>query len=268
MRSWGGAGVVLGTVILFAGHAHAEPRRDFCPDRPGKGSPSCVVDPGVFQLEASALDAAFQRSGPGSTDTYAVGVLELRLGLTPLMEGQVQWTPYSQVRVQGAGQTARTEGVGDLVFLLRRSLRNPDGSGFSAALQPFVSAPTGKRGVGAGGWQGGLVVPLSVPLSGDLALGMAPEVDITRDADGEGTHLTWTMAAGLSWPVGPVTRGAELWGSIDDDPADRAHRASLDVTLAWQPPGHDDLQFDVGVYGGLTQDTPDLEVSAGLSRRF
>ncbi|MPN64747.1 hypothetical protein SDC9_212524 [bioreactor metagenome] len=76
------------------------------------------------------------------------------------------------------------------------------------------------------------------------------------------------MAAGLSWPVGPVTLGAELWGSIDDDPADRARRASLDLTLAWQPPGRDDLQFDVGVYGGLTRDTPDLEVSAGLSRRF
>ena len=25
---------------------------------------------------------------------------------------------------------------------------------------------------------------------------------------------------------------------------------------------------DIGVYGGLTRDTPDLEVSAGLSRRF
>ena len=267
MRSWIGA-AALGISTGLAGGAHAEPLRDFCPDRPGKGSPSCVVDPGVFQLEMSALDAGFQRSAPGPTDTYAVGALELRLGLTPSMEGQVQWTPYSQVRVREAGQTTRTEGVGDLIFLLRRSLRNPDGSGFSVALQPFVSAPTGKRGVGAGGWQGGLVVPLSVPLSDDLALGMAPEVDITRDADGEGTHLTWTMAAGLSWPVGPVTLGAELWGSIDDDPADRAHRASMDLTLAWQPPGRHDLQFDVGVYGGLTRDTPDLEVSAGLSRRF
>ena len=42
----------------------------------------------------------------------------------------------------------------------------------------------------------------------------------------------------------------------------------MDLTLAWQPLGRDDLQFDIGVYGGLTRDTPDLEVSAGLSRRF
>ena len=76
------------------------------------------------------------------------------------------------------------------------------------------------------------------------------------------------MAAGLSWPVGPVTLGAELWGSLDDDPGDRTESASLDLTLAWSPPSQEDLQFDLGVYGGLTRDTPDLEVSVGVSRRF
>lgn len=265
MRAWFGI-AALGTLLSLAGGAHAEQRRDFCPDRPGKGSPSCVVDPGVFQVEVSAVDAAFQRSGPGSSDTYAVGSLEMRLGLTPKLEGQVDWTPYTQVRSRdGEGSI---EGVGDVVLLARRSLRNPDGSGFSVALEPFVSAPVGKRGIGAGGWQGGLIAPMSVPLSEDLALSLAPEVDITRDADGEGTHLTWAMAAGVSWPVGPVTLGAELWGSIDDDPAGQARQASLDLTLAWSPPAQKNLQFDAGVYGGLTRDTPDLEVTAGLSRRF
>ena len=265
MRVWFGA-AALGTLLSIAGGAHAEQRRDFCPDRPGKGSPSCVVDPGVFQVEVSAVDAAFQRSGPGSTDTYAVGSLEMRFGLTPKLEGQVAWTPYTQVRTRdGEG---KMQGVGDVVLLLRRSLRNPDGAGFSVALEPFVSLPTGQDGIGAGGWQGGLIAPISVPLSDKLALGLAPEVDIVRDADGQGTHLAWTMAAGLSWPVGPVTLGAELWGSLDDDPGDRTESASLDLTLAWSPPSQEDLQFDLGVYGGLTRDTPDLEVSVGVSRRF
>jgi len=262
-----GAAAVLGTTILFAGGAHAGPRRDFCPDRPGKGSPPCVVDPGVFQLELSGLDASFQRSGPGASDTYVVGAVELRLGLTPTLEGQVQWAPYTQVRGRGAGGST-VEGVGDVVLLLRRSLRNPDGSGLSIALEPFVSAPTGKRGVGAGGWQGGLVAPFSTPISETVTLSLAPEVDVVRDADGAGVHPAWTIAAGLSRTFGAVSLGAELWGSIDDDPTERAHRASLDLTIAWEPPGHEDLQFDAGVYGGLTRDTPDLEVLVGLSRRF
>ena len=60
MRSRVGA-AALGISASLASSVHAQPLRDFCPDRPGKGSPSCVVDPGVFQLEMSALDASFQR---------------------------------------------------------------------------------------------------------------------------------------------------------------------------------------------------------------
>lgn len=243
-------------------------RRDFCPDRPGKGSPSCIVDVGVVQAELGVFDASFQRSGPGSTDTYAVSDIQVRFGLTPMMEGQVLWTPYTQIRERADGQTERTEGVGDVTFALRRSLKNPDGSGFSVALQPFVSAPTGKSGIGAGGWQGGLVAPISIPLGGDLSLGLAPELDLLADGDGHGTHWGWAGAAGLSKPFGAVTWGLELWAAVDDDPAGRVTQASLDLTLAWTPAGHEDLQFDAGLYGGLTKETPDLAVGIGLSRRF
>ncbi len=243
-------------------------RRDFCPDRPGKGSPSCIVDVGVLQAELGAVDASFRRSGPGSTDTYSVGDMQVRFGLTPMMEGQILWTPYTQIRDRFKGQTTRTEGVGDLTFVLRRSLKNPDGSGFSVALQPFVSAPTGKSGIGAGGWQGGLIAPVSVPLGGDLSLGLAPEIDVLADSDGHGTHWGWAGAAGLSKPVGPVTLGLELWAAVDDDPAERVTQASIDLTIAWAPAGHENLQFDAGLYGGLTKETPDLAVGIGLSRRF
>jgi len=263
------AGVVASFALAAAAQAQtSSERRDFCPDRPGKGSPSCVVDVGVFQAELGAFDASFQRSGPGSSDTYSVGDIEVRLGLTPMMEGQILWTPYTQIRDRSDGRTTRTEGVGDLTFALRRSLKNPDGSGFSLALQPFVSAPTGKSGIGAGGWQGGLIAPVSIPLAGDLSLGLAPEIDLLADSDGHGTHWGWAGAAGVSKPVGPVTLGLELWAAVDDDPAERVTQASVDLTAAWTPAGHEDLQFDAGLYGGLTKETPDLAVGIGLSRRF
>lgn len=263
------AAAALATFGLVAtAQAQSPGLRDFCADRPGKGSPSCVVDVGVFQAELGIVDASFQRSGPGSSDTYALGELELRRGLTPTMEGQVSWTPYTQVRERSGGQVTRTEGVGDLTFALRRSLRNPDGSGVSIALQPYVSAPTGKAGVGAGAWQGGLIAPVSVALGGDLSLAFAPQVDVLADADGHGDHLGWSAAAGLSRPFGPVTLGVELWAAVDDDPADRTTQASFDLTLAWTPAGHRDIQFDVGLYAGLTRDTPDLQVGAGIARRF
>jgi hypothetical protein len=262
-------GVVVFGALAMAGGAQAQERagpRDFCADRPGKGSPPCVIDVGVFQAEMGVVDASYQRSGPGSSETYATGALELRLGLTPNLEGQIAWTPYTQVRARDGGASARTSGVGDVSFVLRRSLRNPDGSGVSVALQPYVSAPTGKRGIGAGGWQGGLIVPISAPLTDEVSLGLAPQVDVVRDADGEGTHLAWSLAAGVSRSFGPVSVALELWGGVDDDPSDDSRQASLDLTLAWTPV--EDLQFDIGVYGGLTRDTPDLEVGVGIARRF
>lgn len=263
------AGVVASFALAAAAQAQtSSERRDFCPDRPGKGSPSCVVDVGVFQAELGAFDASFQRSGPGSSDTYSVGDIEVRLGLTPMMEGQILWTPYTQIRDRSDGRTTRAEGVGDLTFALRRSLKNPDGSGFSLALQPFVAAPTGKSGIGAGAWQGGLIAPVSIPLAGDLSLGLAPEIDLLADSDGHGTHWGWAGAAGVSKPLGPVTLGLELWAAVDDDPAERITQASVDLTVAWTPAGHEDLQFDAGLYGGLTKETPDLAVGIGLSRRF
>ena len=48
-------------VITFGsltGAARAQ-ERDFCADRPGKGSPPCVLDKGRFQVEVSGADAAF-----------------------------------------------------------------------------------------------------------------------------------------------------------------------------------------------------------------
>lgn len=261
-------GLLASIAFAAAAHAQTPPTRDFCPDRPGKGSPTCVLDAGVVQAEFGLVDASFQRSGPGSSDTYAVSDLQLRVGVTPVMEVQVLWTPYVQVRERSQGEDTRTEGVGDVTLVLRRSIRNPDGSGFSVALQPFVTAPTGKSGLGAAGWQGGLAAPVSVPLGGDVSLGFAPEIDLLADADGDGSHWGWGGAVGLSKPVGSVTLGLELWAAVDDDPADRISQASIDLVLAWTPPGSQDLQFDAGVYGGLTADTPDLAVGVGLSRRF
>lgn len=256
--------LTLAVAVILPGLAQAQEARDFCADRPGKGSPSCVLDAGRFQAELGLADASFQRSGPGSSDAYSFGDLELRLGVAAATEAQLAWTPYSRVKDRASGDVAK--GVGDLTLALRHSLKNPDGSGVSIALQPFVTAPTASGGQGGGAWQAGLIAPMSFPLNEDWSLALSPELDIAADGDGRGHHLTWSGAAGISRGFGPVNLGVELWASLDDDPAGDVKQASFDLTAAWTP--IDDLQFDIGVYGGLTKDTPDLEVAVGIARRF
>lgn len=260
-------GLAFAALILAAGPAGAQTTlRDLCPDRPGKGSPPCILDVGHLQAEIGLADLQRDRQSGVTTDSSAYGDLELRAGLTPRLEAQLAWSPALSTRQRTAGVTTRENGVGDLALALRASLRNPDGQGLSIALQPYVSAPTATRGFGAGGWEGGLIVPMSLPLTPDLAVAFSPELDVVRDSGGRGTHLAWSAAAGVGHGFGPVQVGIELWAGRDDDPSGAVTQASLDLMAAWSP--NDDLQLDLGLNAGLNRDTPDLEIYAGLARRF
>jgi hypothetical protein len=244
--------------------------RDFCPDRPGKGSPPCVLDVGRFQAELGLADAAYSRGGGTSTDETAFGAVELRLGLTPTVEGQLSWTAHERVRQKdrATGATSTVDGAGDLGLALRWSLRNPGGDGFSVALQPFVTAPTGADGIGGEKWQGGLIAPISVPLNADWSLALSPEADVRPDADGSGRHAGFAGAVGVGRSFGPVSLGVELWADLDDDPAGRVTSASFDLTAGWTPASVPDLQIDASAYLGLNRDTPDLELVVGVAKRF
>ncbi len=248
---------------LIATSAAAADLRDLCAERPGKATPPCILDAGHFQLETGLADAVFVRGRPGHEDTYTVGASELRFGLNRRIEVEAGWSPLIVDHVRGAG---RTSGVGDAVFGLRTALTDPDADGPAAALQGFITAPTATHGLGAGGWTGGLRLPLAAPLGPGLDLGATPEADLVRDADGHGTHLALHGAVGLGHTFGRFTAGAELWGQVDDDPARREWQASFDLTGALML-GRD-VQLDAGANLGLNHATPDVEVYAGIARRF
>ncbi|MET3666620.1 transporter [Caulobacter sp. 1776] len=252
--------------LAVAGAAHAQDR-DFCADRPGKGSPPCVLDAGRFQAE-TGIDAAFSRGGGSSVDDVSYGGLELRLGLTSTVEGQLTWTARERVRTKAGGATSTVSGAGDLGLALRWSLKNPTGDGLSVAVQPFVIAPTGANGIGDDAWQGGVIAPVAIPLNADWSLSLAPELDARPNASGAGRHAGYALAGGVGRAVGLVNLGAELWVDVDDDPSGRVTQASFDLTAAWTPRSLRDVQFDASAYVGLNRRTPDLELVLGVAHRF
>jgi len=260
------ASIVLAFGVL-SGVAHAE-ERDFCPDRPGKGSPPCVLDPGRFQLEVSGVDATLDKGGGVSTHDIAYGGLELRLGLTSTVEGQLSWTLYERVRTKDHGVVSTVSGSGDFGAALRWSLKNPAGDGLSIAVQPFVVAPTGSSGIGDDAWQGGVIVPVSIPLTGEWSLSLSPELDARPNASGSGRHAGYALAGGVGRAVGSVNLGAELWVDRDEDPSGHVTQASFDLTAAWTPKALHDVQLDASAYVGLNRRTPDLELVVGLAHRF
>ncbi|MCI3133507.1 transporter [Phenylobacterium aquaticum] len=259
---------VAALALSIASLAQAEDGRALCANRPGKGSPPCVLDQGRFQVEVSGVDYTRDRTAGVTTESTLIGDLGLRYGLTPTLEAELAWSPYVQSRQHGGGPSSRVSGAGDLTLAVRKSLLNPDGSGLSVAVQPFVTAPTGRSGIGADAWQGGVIVPVAISLSDTVGLGLTTELDVAANSNGHGTHAAGSFTAGLSKAVGPVSLGAELWTQVDDDPAGHTTQASFDLSAAWIPQGLPNLQLDIGANAGLNRKTPDLEAYFGLARRF
>lgn len=259
-------------LMIWAPQASAQdsgaPQRDFCADRPGKGTPTCILDQSDWQVELGLIDGARQRDD-ARTDSRAYGDALLRYGLTGLTELQIGVTPYSrETTTFPNGDRERAEGISDLSLGLRHSLANPDGSGLSVAIAGFVTAPTGARAVRADGFEGGVILPVSVPLNDDWALSLSPEIDIIADADGQGRHAAFSFVAGTGRSVGPWDLGVEIWLSRDEDPVEPTTQSTLDLTAVWSPPFLADAQLDFGLNFGLNDDSPDVEFGVGLARRF
>lgn len=244
--------------------------RDFCADRPGKGTPTCILDVGHWQAEIGLVDGARQSDDATKAESWAYGDTFIRYGLTPLTELQFGVTPYASEKVTDrvTGDSETVHGTGDISVGFRHSLANPDGSGLSIAVAAGVSAPTGSRAVRADGVEGGVVLPISLPLNDDWGLSLSPGVDFVRDSDGEGSHATYNLVAGIGREFGQWALGAEIWVSRDDDPLEPVTQSTFDLTAVWSPPFMADAQLDFGLNFGLNDDSPDVEFGVGVARRF
>ena len=249
--------------IPATGPAAAQDLRDFCAQRPGKATPPCILDAGHLQVEAGLADAVFQRGDGVHEDTYALGATELRLGFSRRVELEAAWTPSVIDQTRGS---PRRSGTGDASLAVLAALTDPDKMGPAAAAQAFVTLPTATHGLGAGGWTGGVRLPIATPLADGVSLGLTPEIDLLRNAGGRGVHAAWTGVASLGRGFGPVSLGAELWGQVEEEPAGTIRRASADLTGAVLVGKA--LQLDAGANFGLNRQTPGLELYVGASRRF
>jgi hypothetical protein len=258
--------LIAAALALGCAPARAE-GRDFCPDRPGLNAPPCIIDTGRVAVEVSVVDWTRDRQGGARADTVLVGDTLVRAGLTDTVEALFGWTAYGHVRVRQGAAVTKESGVGDVSLGLKANLRNPDGSGASVAVQAYATLPTGGRAIGAGTWSAGVLLPVSFDLGRGLSFVATPELDAAANQSGSGRHLAWGSAAGLELDLSDdVTLAGEVQIIRDRDPGGRTTQALSEASLAWQP--GPDTQLDIGVVAGLNRDSPDVEVIAGIARRF
>lgn len=257
----------LAALLIAAPAAAQDKPRDYCPARPGLGSPACTIDPGRVSVETSLADWTLDKQPGDRTDTILFGDTLVRIGLTDVIEAQLGWTPVGLVRERSGGAVSRATRVGDATLGLKANLANPDGSGLSVAVQPFVTLPLGRSPVGAGDWGAGVVLPVTYDLSKTVNVQVVPEVDAAVDADGRGRHLAASAVVGVGVQLSDkLTVEVEGQALRDDDPAGKTWQDSAAVSFAYK--ASDDLQFDVGGIAGLNRAAADIELLAGISRRF
>jgi hypothetical protein len=260
--------LAAGLLLVVAVPATAE-ERDYCPARPGLGTPACTIAPGRVSVETALADWSKDEDGSQRSDTVLVGDTLVRIGLTDTIEAQVGWTPFGHVRTRDklAGTVDSADTIGDALVGLKANLLHPDGSGLSIAVQPFATLPIGRDPLGAGDWGAGMVIPVDYQLNDRFSLQFTPELDAAVNGDGKGRHLAASGTIGLGVALGKTVSGTvEFQALRDDDPGGRTTQALASVSLAWM--AHDNLQLDIGSAFGLNSAAPDAELYMGVSRRF
>jgi len=261
--------LTLGCLLIATPALAADKLRDLCAERPGLDTPACIVDAAHLQIEMGVGDWRLDKQSGSRSDTIVAGDISARYGVSASTEIRLGWTAYGHARTRdtATGAIDRASGTGDITVGIKQNLSNPAGDGFSAALLPYATLPTGKNGIGAGDWGAGMLIPLSYDLSDQFTLEMTPEADAAVDGDGQGRHLAYGSAAGLGIKLSEkASMSVEAQLIRDHDPAGHSTQALGGVYFAYQP--KDRIQFDAGAQAGLNHATPDLEVYFGISEKF
>lgn len=188
------------------------------------------------------------------------------MGLDDTTEIQLGLGGYKSARSRDrlGGAVTRVKGIGDAVVGLRHSLSGPGGP---IALQGSITLPTGTRGIGAGDWGAGVLLPMEHRLPAGFELDLTAELDAAVNAIGSGRHLRGGGVVGLSHAIGPaLALAGELGAWRDNDPSGHTTDLRCAVSVAWQ--AGRDWQLDLEGDLGLTAAAPRHSIRLGLARRF
>jgi hypothetical protein len=256
---------MIAAMLLAAAAASGEP--PICADRPSKANGTCTVPQGRVQLETGLVDWTRDSSGGVRSDLVLWGGSFVKYGLGRNSDIELGFTPFETFSVRSDRERARTSGFGDVVVRWKQRLTD-DGSPLQAAVIPFIKLPTASRDLGNRKVEGGIVVPLTYALQGTaVTVTLDPELDLRADPDGRGYHAAMAQLVNFGFAVtSRLTLSTELWAGWDWDSHETSKQASADASAAYLVTN--DLQLDAGANFGLNRQTPDIELYAGVSKRF
>ena len=165
-----------------------------------------------------------------------------------------------------SGATSTLYGPGDLTLALKHNFFGDYRGPLATAVEPFLTFPTGRSGIGDGGVEGGVLLPVAFGFK-SAVLNLNAELDLRRDTTGHGVHPEEVEIVNIAWSL-PKNLGltTELYARERQDPAGVVTETSADVALSLGIPK--DLQLDIGMNFGMNPQTAAVEAYCGVSKRF
>lgn len=227
-------------------------------DRPGNGNAATTVPTGRLQIEASALyslDAV-----PGDDVNLISFPTLFRVGLFTGLELRVS-SAFGGIDATGPGVEGRTTdtSVGAKAQILANGDWWPD-----LALMADVYLPSGTGAFTAGVTTPDARVAASWALPHDLGLLLNLGLVVPEDDAGRFAQLLYVVNLACGLAEG-LTVFVESFGQIAVD-GERSKVLQIDAGAAYLVT--DDLQVDLFTQHALTDQSPDLLVSVGLSGRI
>jgi hypothetical protein len=237
-------GLLLLVPGLAGAPAPAAGQETIASDRPGIGSASVVVAPGVAQAEFGAAVV-----GAGGSEALALGQLFVRYGLAGV-EAELLVNSYR------VGLDDAADGFEDVAVGAKVPIARGVGGRADLSLQGLVTLPTGAAGVG-----GDAVAPTVVALADiGLAAGSALSVNVagTRGSGAVPDQILATVTPSLA--LSDRSSGYAGWAATFSEGAD-VHWLEGGVAFFASP----DVQLDVN--GAASLDTDQWFVGVGMAVR-
>ncbi len=241
--------------------------RDLNSDRPDVTEGPYTVDAGHLQVESSFLEYTLDHEDTTRTEEFSILPTNFRLGLLNQAEVDLILNPLIYQSVHTGDMSSHADGFGDTTVRTKINFWGDDGGATSLGLMPFVTFPTGSRsdGLGTGHVQGGLILPFQINLPHDWSIGMMAEVDFDRNDTNTGAGIDWIYTAVVDHKiVGPLDGYVE-YVSQSPQHLGLSYQAFFNIGVTYLV--NEDVQLDCGINNGLSKDTPDYTIFAGITVR-
>lgn len=211
-----------------------------------------TVKPGRFLLEMDALSLSIDKEPGYKYTAFGAASTFLSTGLADNWDIQVGAELFFSQKIETNGFTERDSGIGNVY--VRTKWRFYDEGGSSVAIMPYVKLPTSSAASGNDSVEGGVILPWSTILPGDITMHAMAKLDFLRNDADDGYDTYWYGSAALRRQItkaigvyGEATLGKSSGGASAEG------LMGGGVTLAVS----DSIWWDYAMYKGISKSAAD-----------